>query len=158
MCGAGEYKCMLGGGCISNRVLCDGHYDCPDRSDEWDCLRITNRTATIRSECLVFILINKYLIFNTRRSAEGVWHPICSDGWDNSWSDLVCSQLGYSGQIGTVMMDAKEEVSWQKKVGVPLTPEPLPLFKDQEGKKCLSRENVAIECEQFGKHVRVLVP
>ena len=51
-------------------------------------------------------------------------------------------------------MDAKEEVSWQKKVGVPLTPEPLPLFKDQEEKKCLSRENVAIECEQFGKLFR----
>ena len=58
MCGAGEYKCMLGGGCISNTVVCDGHYDCPDRSDEWDCLRITNRTATIRSECQVFSLTN----------------------------------------------------------------------------------------------------
>ena len=92
------------------------------------------------------------------RSPNDSWHPICSDGWDESWSDLVCSQLGYAGQEDTrATLDTSVDSLkfWHKKTGVSITPEPVQLFEDKnKGKECKSREKINLECQQFGRQLQ----
>lgn len=39
-CGIGQFKCAMGGGCISLEFVCDGIEQCADHSDEWNCIKI----------------------------------------------------------------------------------------------------------------------
>lgn len=36
-----EFKCAHGNRCIPPEKMCDGQYDCQDRSDEMDCSTLT---------------------------------------------------------------------------------------------------------------------
>jgi hypothetical protein len=48
-CSSDEVKCSYGGGCVTKSKLCDGHFDCADGSDEFNCLQIENERLRIRS-------------------------------------------------------------------------------------------------------------
>lgn len=37
----GEIQCSHGNRCISPEQVCDGQYDCQDRSDEMDCSKLS---------------------------------------------------------------------------------------------------------------------
>lgn len=47
-CGIDQFKCQTGG-CVSLTQICDGVKNCPDYSDEWNCL-ITNITEDKNTE------------------------------------------------------------------------------------------------------------
>ena len=46
-CGDDQFRCQYGGGCVSAKYRCDGTHQCPDRSDEWNCLNINNQSLKI---------------------------------------------------------------------------------------------------------------
>lgn len=72
--------------------VCDGLDDCPDRSDEWTCLQLHNDTMKLQI-----------------RSADNEWHPVCSDGWNSTLSDMACQNLGYSKATFTAFPSGPEE-------------------------------------------------
>jgi hypothetical protein len=35
------------------------------------------------------------------RYPDSTWKPICATGWNETWSDLACNQLGFNGDNET---------------------------------------------------------
>ncbi|XP_027691487.1 transmembrane protease serine 13 isoform X4 [Vombatus ursinus] len=74
--------------CHRNAVPCDGVVDCKFKSDELGCVRFDWDKSLLR------------LYSGVHRQ----WLPVCSDGWNNSYSEKICQQLGfqsahYTGEV-----------------------------------------------------------
>ncbi|GAB5577118.1 transmembrane protease serine 2 [Prionailurus iriomotensis] len=65
--------------CPIHAVRCDGVVDCKLRSDELGCVRFD---------------WNKSLL-KVYSGSSHQWLPICSDGWNDSYSEKTCQQLGF---------------------------------------------------------------
>ena len=88
------------------------------------------------------------------RTSSDKWSPICSDNWDNSWSDLACRQLGYSGQLNTEATydyNLTDEDFWYRNGSVSASPQPVQKAGVISGtNKCPSKEKVDVVCQNFG--------
>ncbi|XP_048836547.1 transmembrane protease serine 13a [Brienomyrus brachyistius] len=64
--------------CPNNTIICDGHQDCNLGSDE--------------AVCVTFGLNSTVMV---RTSQDEIFHPMCSQGWGQSYADQTCAQLGF---------------------------------------------------------------
>jgi len=64
---------------VNTTSICDGTPDCPDRSDEFNCVRLDNSTVQVRD--------------------ESGWSSVCFDGWTSAHSRLTCAQLGLGAPV-----------------------------------------------------------
>jgi len=133
-CALDEQRCQYGGGCILSSQICDGRFDCPDRSDEFNCLQLNETTLQVRSH-------------------SGVWGAVCSNNWDNAWSDIACMQLGYSGHSqtrATYDYNLSDDDFWYRNTSVSATPQPVQKAGVTTGEvSCPSKEKVELICENF---------
>uniref|UniRef100_A0A1B0CML0 Trypsin-like serine protease n=2 Tax=Lutzomyia longipalpis TaxID=7200 RepID=A0A1B0CML0_LUTLO len=83
-CGPNEFKCTTGG-CIPATNVCSGLPQCPDLSDEWDCLKILTNDSSAEATNLVGV-----------RKGVGKYHYICADSWSDRHSEEMCIKLGYA--------------------------------------------------------------
>nr|XP_019962453.1 PREDICTED: enteropeptidase [Paralichthys olivaceus] len=81
-CAAGHFQCQTGS-CIHGNSQCDAVVDCPDASDEADCVVL----QVNGSNRLQFQFISTLF-------------TVCSENWNHHLSHFTCRYLGYSYSCG----------------------------------------------------------
>lgn len=93
------------------------------------------------------------------RSEEGMWHPVCGDGWDVSWSNVACQSLGYSKATFTEYPSVGDGVGeyYSLRAGIA---SPLAgvtsrlssaLHRSDNESACTSSTVVEVACQEFSK-------
>ncbi|XP_044078451.1 enteropeptidase [Siniperca chuatsi] len=76
-CAVGQFQCKTGS-CIHGNGQCDSVVDCPDASDEADCVMLqVNGSTRLQFQRLSSLL------------------TVCADTWNTHLSDFTCQYLGY---------------------------------------------------------------
>ncbi|XP_041966441.1 enteropeptidase [Alosa sapidissima] len=128
-CPSGQFQCGSGE-CVSSSSVCNGVRDCPDASDETQCVHLlpvssVNSTGEARLQVQV----------NTSR------YTACAQNWTSDLSQYFCRYLGYrSGEAISVL--AREEDS--PFISILLRPDGSPHLESRDA--CPENVVVALSC------------
>ncbi|XP_068436981.1 enteropeptidase [Clinocottus analis] len=122
-CAAGHFQCQTGS-CIHGNGHCDGQADCPDASDEADCVVLQVNS----SSRLQFQLVSSLL-------------TVCADTWNSHLSVFTCQYLGYrSGE--SMLLPARPQDSPFATITVTSNG----TLQTSISKTCLSEEVISLKC------------
>ncbi|XP_049447903.1 enteropeptidase [Epinephelus fuscoguttatus] len=84
-CAAGQFQCQTGS-CIHGNGQCDGEVDCPDASDEADCVVLQRNDSSRLQLQIVSSLLT-----------------VCADTWTSHLTDFTCQYLGHRSGDATLL-------------------------------------------------------
>ncbi|XP_069801753.1 enteropeptidase isoform X2 [Dendropsophus ebraccatus] len=123
-CNASSFRCNTGD-CVLLSSVCDNRADCPDGSDEANCVLLSN--SSFRG--LVQIKV------------QTQWHTACADLWTEEISNNICRQLGLGTVNTTSVMQTSENGTYVK-----LTQADVGSLNFQPSDSCTNDSIIYIEC------------
>uniref|UniRef100_A0A5F8GQL5 Transmembrane serine protease 13 n=1 Tax=Monodelphis domestica TaxID=13616 RepID=A0A5F8GQL5_MONDO len=118
--------------CHRNAVRCDGVVDCKLKSDELGCVRFDWDKSLLR----VYSGVHRQ------------WLPICSAGWNNSYSEKICRQLGFQSAHHT------GEITHQEYTSSYVVSEYNNTIQESINRSdCPSHQFVSLQCTRCGMRV-----
>nr|XP_023693671.1 enteropeptidase isoform X1 [Paramormyrops kingsleyae] len=127
-CVNGYFQCSSGS-CVSNISVCDGQPDCPDASDE--------------AECVHLLPVNGNSTGLLQLQVQGSWYMVCSRYWNPELSSFVCSYLGFrNGNASMLLVPEGNSTSF------------ITLYETQNGTldlipsdSCTEQKVMSLECD-----------
>ncbi|XP_072547016.1 transmembrane protease serine 13a [Salminus brasiliensis] len=88
--GAKQWSMTTADSCSNFTVECDSVHDCKHGSDETNCVRFAQGG-----------------VLQVRTALDGQFLPVCSEGWDQSYADQTCAQLGFRRSFASNSVENK---------------------------------------------------
>ncbi|KAM5333182.1 transmembrane protease serine 2 isoform 1-T2 [Glossophaga mutica] len=82
-CTVSGMECGSSGTCVSAFQWCDGILHCPSGEDENQCVRLYGPNFILQ-------------VYSPQRKS---WHPVCRDGWSESYGRAACQDMGYGNSF-----------------------------------------------------------
>ncbi|XP_071768244.1 transmembrane protease serine 13a [Centroberyx gerrardi] len=116
--------------CSNTTVQCDAIRECQLGTDETNCVRFGGDGA-----------------LQVRTSQDGRFLPVCYQGWDRSYADQTCAQLGFRKSYDT------KEMNSQQSIGLTLTSRSsLPIQGlVNVSSSCPDQKTVSLQCVDCGR-------
>ncbi|CAB1426204.1 unnamed protein product [Pleuronectes platessa] len=116
--------------CPNNTVYCDGKRDCQLGSDETNCVTFGND--------------NRLLV---KTAQDGRFLPVCYSGWDQSYAEQTCAQLGLRKHFFTEALKSQESRALELTEKAPLPIQSLVNVSSS----CPNQQIVSLQCVDCGK-------
>ncbi|XP_053060025.1 transmembrane protease serine 13 isoform X4 [Acinonyx jubatus] len=116
--------------CPIHAVRCDGVVDCKLRSDELGCVRFD---------------WNKSLL-KVYSGSSHQWLPICSDSWNDSYSEKTCQQLGFMSAYRTTEVAHRDLTS-----SLSISKYNSTLQESLYRSECPSQQYVSLQCSRSSR-------
>nr|XP_046245101.1 transmembrane protease serine 13a isoform X2 [Scatophagus argus] len=116
--------------CPNNTVQCDAIRDCQLGTDETNCVRFgTDRSLQVKT------------------SQDGRFLPVCYKGWDESYADQICRQLGFRGSYVTKAIQSQESIA------LTVTSRSIKPIQGlvEVSSSCPDQEKVSLQCIDCGR-------
>ncbi|XP_030621097.1 enteropeptidase [Chanos chanos] len=124
-CPVWQYQC-LSGDCVHSESICDRVMDCPDSSDERDCVHMVSVNGSDR----------------LRLQVKSSLYTACAENWSPNLTTFLCRYLGYKAGNASSVAIAEEDYPVSI---VELTANGTLLVKPSE--KCPREKVVSLHCD-----------
>ncbi|KAF7663327.1 hypothetical protein LDENG_00211780 [Lucifuga dentata] len=117
--------------CPNTTVQCDARKDCLLGTDETNCVRFRGDNG-----------------LQIKTSEDGRFLPVCYQGWDNSFADQTCTQLGFRKSYNTKPTNVQETIGLTVTSGSSSSP-----IQGQVkiSSSCPGQQTVSLQCVDCGR-------
>uniref|UniRef100_H0WUH4 Transmembrane serine protease 13 n=1 Tax=Otolemur garnettii TaxID=30611 RepID=H0WUH4_OTOGA len=115
--------------CPKHAVRCDGVVDCKLKSDELGCVRFDWDKSLLK----------------VYSGSSHQWLPICSDSWNESYSEKTCQQLGFESAYRTTKVAHKDFAS-----SFSVSEYNSTIQESLQRSECPSQNYVSLQCSHCG--------
>uniref|UniRef100_A0A8C8YL98 Transmembrane serine protease 13 n=1 Tax=Prolemur simus TaxID=1328070 RepID=A0A8C8YL98_PROSS len=115
--------------CPRHAVRCDGVVDCKLKSDELGCVRFDWDTSLLK----------------VYSGSSHQWLPICSDSWNDSYSEKTCQQLGFQSAYRTTEVAHRDFAS-----SFSISEYNSTVQESLHRSECPSQQYVSLQCSHCG--------